>query len=93
MDGSNIIQHAKYAQAYGHRASPCSPPYQGLTPSLALMDGRNRLELKENADTGVYVKDLTSFVVKSAQEIDNVMQVRACLPHPCHHLTPRAMPR
>jgi len=33
------------------------------------------LELKENPDTGVYVKDLTSFVVKSAQEIDNVMQV------------------
>jgi len=32
------------------------------------------LELKENADSGIYVKDLTSFVVKSAHEIDQVMQ-------------------
>jgi kinesin family protein 3/17 len=29
---------------------------------------------QENADSGVYVKDLTSFVVKSSQEIDQVMQ-------------------
>lgn len=49
--------------------------------SLCCYVCRNRLELKENADTGVYVKDLTSFVVKSAQEIDNVMQVRR-LPQP-----------
>jgi hypothetical protein len=35
---------------------------------------RRRLELKENMDSGVYVKDLTSFVVKSTSEIDHVMQ-------------------
>ncbi len=37
-------------------------------------DPKNSLELKENLDTGVYVKDLTTFVVKSAIEIDQVMQ-------------------
>ena len=35
---------------------------------------KNRLDLKENVDSGVYVKDLTSFVVKSSHEIDQVMQ-------------------
>lgn len=37
-------------------------------------DPKNSLELKENMDSGVYVKDLTSFVVKNATEIDHVMQ-------------------
>lgn len=32
------------------------------------------LELKENMDTGVYVKDLTSIVVKNVAEIDHVLQ-------------------
>ena len=33
---------------------------------LLSKDPKNNLELKENIDTGVYVKDLTSFVVKNA---------------------------
>lgn len=33
---------------------------------------KNRLELKEDPESGVYVKDLSSFVVKSVQEIDQV---------------------
>lgn len=37
-------------------------------------DPRASLELKENADAGVYVKALTSQVVKDAAEIDHVMQ-------------------
>jgi len=37
-------------------------------------DPKCPLELKENLETGVYVKDLTTFVVKSAIEIDGVMQ-------------------
>jgi Kinesin motor domain len=41
---------------------------------LLSKDPKNNLDLKENVDTGVYVKDLTSFVVKSAMEIDHVMQ-------------------
>ena len=35
----------------------------------------NRLELKENIETGVYVKDLTQFVVKGEPEIRNVLMV------------------
>ena len=41
---------------------------------LLSKDPKNSLELKENIDTGVYVKDLTSFVVKNVSEIDHVMQ-------------------
>jgi kinesin family member 3B len=41
---------------------------------LLSKDPKNSLELKENMDTGVYVKDLTSFVVKNVNEIDHVMQ-------------------
>ena len=39
---------------------------------LLKKDVKNRLELKEDPDTGVYVKDLSSFVVKSVKEIDQV---------------------
>ena len=35
---------------------------------------QNNLELKESAETGVYVKGLTSEVVKSVEEIDRVLQ-------------------
>ena len=41
---------------------------------LLSKDPKNSLELKENMDSGVYVKDLTSFVVKNVSEIDHVMQ-------------------
>ena len=41
---------------------------------LLSKDPKNSLELKENLDTGVFVKDLTSFVVKNVTEIDHVMQ-------------------
>lgn len=44
-----------------------------------MQDPKDKLELKENVDTGVYVKDLTTFVVKSAMEIDHVMQVRTAM--------------
>ena len=36
---------------------------------------KHRLELKERPDTGVYVKDLSSFVAKSVREIEHVMSV------------------
>ena len=35
----------------------------------------NKLDLKENVDSGVFVKDLTLFVVKGVHEINNVLQV------------------
>ena len=41
---------------------------------LLSKDPKNSLELKENVDSGVYVKDLTMFVVKNVNEIDHVMQ-------------------
>lgn len=41
---------------------------------LLSKEPKNRLDLKENVESGVYVKDLTSFVVKSSHEIDQVMQ-------------------
>lgn len=41
---------------------------------LLAIDPKNRLELKENLDTGVYVKDLTSKQVTGEAEIDAVMQ-------------------
>nr|CCA19722.1 kinesinlike protein putative [Albugo laibachii Nc14] len=41
---------------------------------LLAQDPKNRLELKENLDTGVYVKDLTSRQVKGIAEIDAVLQ-------------------
>ena len=33
---------------------------------------KNKLDIKDNKDSGVYVKDLSAFIVKSAQEIQNV---------------------
>lgn len=41
---------------------------------LLAQDPKNRLELKENLDTGVYVKDLTSRQVSGIAEIDAVLQ-------------------
>ena len=48
--------------------------YNEQIRDLLSKDPKNHLELKENIDSGVYVKDLTSFVVKNATEIDHVQQ-------------------
>ncbi|KAH8057559.1 hypothetical protein JL722_6640 [Aureococcus anophagefferens] len=64
---------------------PDPPELRGIIPNafqqifdrirdLLSKDPKNKLELKENVDSGVYVKDLTSFIVKSSHEIDQVMQ-------------------
>lgn len=42
---------------------------------LLAKDQSKHLELKERPDTGVYVKDLSSFVTKSVKEIEHVMNV------------------
>ena len=34
-----------------------------------------KLEVRERADIGVYVKDLSSFVVKNADEMDKLMTI------------------
>ena len=35
----------------------------------------NKLEIRERTDIGVYVKDLSSFVVKNADEMDRLMSI------------------
>lgn len=49
--------------------------YQEDIRDLLAKDQNRRLELKERPDTGVYVKDLSSFVCKSQSEIEHVMSV------------------
>jgi hypothetical protein len=44
---------------------------------LLSKDPTTTLELKENVDSGVYVKDLHNVVVRSAADIDTYLQVRA----------------
>jgi len=47
--------------------------YNEEVRDLLSKDPKNKLDLKENPDRGVYVKDLTSYVVKSVQEMENVL--------------------
>ncbi|CAJ0572132.1 unnamed protein product, partial [Mesorhabditis spiculigera] len=49
--------------------------YQEEIRDLLNKDSKARLELKERPDVGVYVKDLSSFVTKSVEEIQHVMRV------------------
>lgn len=49
--------------------------YQEEIRDLISKDQTKRLELKERPDTGIYVKDLSSFVCKSIKEIEHVMTV------------------
>ncbi|XP_041060310.1 kinesin-like protein KIF3B isoform X2 [Carcharodon carcharias] len=49
--------------------------YQEEIKDLLAKDQTKRLELKERPDTGVYVKDLSSFVTKNVKEIEHVMNV------------------
>ena len=42
---------------------------------LLSKDPTTTLELKENADTGVYVKDLHYVVVRSSADVDTQLQV------------------
>lgn len=49
--------------------------YQEEIRDLLSKDQTKRLELKERADVGVYVKDLSSFVCKSIKEIEHVMTI------------------
>ena len=39
---------------------------------LLSKNSQNKLEIKDSADTGVYVRDLTSYVVKSTRECDKL---------------------
>ncbi|BFZ03931.1 hypothetical protein BsWGS_06971 [Bradybaena similaris] len=71
-----IFQHISQSenQQYLVRASYLEI-YQEEIRDLLSKDQSKRLELKERTDTGVYVKDLSSFVTKSVKEIEHVMNV------------------
>lgn len=49
--------------------------YQEEIRDLLCKDNNKKLELKENSEFGVYVKDLTSVVTKNAKEIGHVMDI------------------
>lgn len=49
--------------------------YQEEIRDLLCKDNNKRLELKENSEVGVYVKDLSSVVTKNAKEIEHVMNI------------------
>lgn len=72
----HIFQHIaqSHNQQYLVRASYLEI-YQEEIRDLLSRDSKTRLELKERPDVGVYVKDLSSFVTKSVEEIQHVMSV------------------
>mmetsp|Transcript_286 Transcript_286/g.853 ORF Transcript_286/g.853 Transcript_286/m.853 type:complete len:767 (-) Transcript_286:217-2517(-) len=47
--------------------------YNEEVRDLLSKDPKNKLELKEDVERGVYVKDLTSYVVKGVSELEHVM--------------------
>lgn len=49
--------------------------YKEEIRDLLSKNPKDKLELKEHKDTGVYVKGLNAFVVKSVPEIQNVLEV------------------
>ncbi|XP_032402616.1 kinesin-like protein KIF3B [Xiphophorus hellerii] len=49
--------------------------YQEEIRDLLCKNNNKKLELKENPDCGVYVKDLSSVVTKNATEIEHVMNI------------------
>lgn len=49
--------------------------YQEEIRDLLCKDNNRKLELKENPDCGIYVKDLSSVVTKNATEIEHVMNI------------------
>lgn len=68
------ISDAKEGQQYLVRASYLEI-YKEEIRDLLSKSQKHNLPLKEKPDSGVYVKDLSSFVVKSVKEIEHVMNV------------------
>ena len=65
-EGSNaeFLVRASYLEIYNEEIR-----------DLLAKDHKKRLELKESVDQGVYVKDLSMFVLKSVSEIEHVFNV------------------
>ena len=68
-DGQQWMVRASYLEIYNEEVR-----------DLLSKDPKNKLELKEHKDSGVYVKGLNAFVVKSVMELQNVLEVRP-IPH------------
>ena len=49
--------------------------YNEEVRDLLAKDHEKKLDLKEASDRGVYVKDLSSFVVRNASDMDRIMEV------------------
>ncbi|XP_013912763.1 PREDICTED: kinesin-like protein KIF3C [Thamnophis sirtalis] len=49
--------------------------YQEEIRDLLAKDQSKKMDLKENPETGVYIKDLSSFVTKNVKEIEHVMNL------------------
>mmetsp|Transcript_40600 Transcript_40600/g.128037 ORF Transcript_40600/g.128037 Transcript_40600/m.128037 type:complete len:750 (-) Transcript_40600:234-2483(-) len=58
----NFLVRASYLEIYNEEVR-----------DLLSKDPKNKLELKEDVERGVYVKDLTSYVVKGVTEMENVL--------------------
>ena len=56
--------------------------YNEEVRDLLSKNPKNKLDLKERKDQGIYVKGLNSFVVKSVAEITSVLEVRLPWRHP-----------
>ena len=71
------LRHDRFVQSYLNDQVRASflEIYNEDIRDLLSKNPNNRLELKENIETGVYVKDLTQFVVKGESEIRNVLMV------------------
>lgn len=69
-----LLLHCFAGQRYLVRASYLEI-YQENVRDLLSKSKDQKLELKDKPDSGVYVKDLSSFVVKSTKEIEHVMYV------------------
>ena len=82
MQGVYPLKHPSFAgehRQYLVRATYLEI-YQEEVRDLLSKNPNQRLEVKESAEKGVYVKGLVQFVVKSVAEINSVLQV--CLA--CH---------
>lgn len=49
--------------------------YNEEVRDLLVKDVYNRLEVKERPDIGVYVKDLSSYVVNNADDMESIMDL------------------
>ena len=63
-DQTQFLVRASYLEIYNEEIR-----------DLLSKNPKNRLELKENPDTGVYVKSLSFFAAKSADEIRKIMNI------------------